>query len=684
MNRTVKIEGLDCPNCAKTLENKINKLKSIANAKIEFLKGEIIFDCQDEKKAIKDIIKVAKVVEPDAKIIVDSQEKKKSKFNSKLFLDIAILLLGIVIGLCVIFVKMPTWAFWTLFVVSALLLGYKTYYKALRLLLKGVINENLLITISVIGASVVGEHMEGLMVIALYSIGKIFEGLAVDKSRKSIAKLTDMQPEYAVVIENDVERRVKPEEVALGSIIIVKAGEKVALDGKVISGSGSLDLKSLTGESLPVNIKENDEILSGSILLDGVIKVQTTSEYKNSTVKKILNLIENAQEKKSKTETFISKITKWYTLGVIVLALLVWGIVWAVTGNINTAVYRGLIFLVISCPCAFAISVPLSYFSGIGNASKHGILIKGSNYLDICAKLNMVAFDKTGTLTTGNFVVEKVISLCEDKNEEDILYLASLGEQYSIHPLARAIVSSNKRALESINNIQEVAGEGMYFNFKDKEYFIGRRDENILQTVVEVYENDVKLGEIYLSDDIKETSLVACQNLKTLGVKTIMLTGDNKESALKVSQKIGIDETHYRLLPQDKFEFIEKMKNNKKNILGYVGDGINDAPSLTLADVGISMSINGSSSSIEASDIVLVDDNPSKVATAIKISKFTRKIVWENIILSAIVKATFLALGSFGILGMIYAVFADVGVTLIAILNSLRALYYKPKNKNNA
>ena len=390
-----------------------------------------------------------------------------------------------------------------------------------------------------------------------------------------------------------------------------------------------------------------------------------------------MNLIENAENKKSKTETFISKITRWYTLGVFILSVLVWGIVWAVTKDFNTALYRGLIFLVVSCPCAFAISVPLSYFSGIGNASKKGILIKGSNYLDACAKLDIVAFDKTGTLTTGQFNIEKVESFKDNLTEEDIIYLASLGEQNSLHPLAKSILAKNKKELVEVDNVKEIAGEGVYFTFYGKTYFIGRKGKEGKNTSVEVYENEVLIGKIYLSDTIKESSRVACEELNSMGIKTVLLSGDNKEIVESVGNSLGIQECKYSLLPQDKYNWIEE--NKKGKTLAYVGDGINDAPSLMLADVGISMGINGSPASIEASDIVLVDDNPNKVPMAVKLSKYTRKIVWENIIFSAGIKFTFLLLGAIGITGMLPAVLADVGVTVLAVLNSMRALRYTPK-----
>ena len=678
MKKVVKIKGLDCPNCAKTLENEINKLESVMNAQIDFLKSTLYFESDNVDDAFKEIVSLTKQIEPEAEYIV---EKEIKSTNNNLLVDIGIIILGLSLGILSCFLDSSSAFYWFSFILSILLLGYKTYYKAFRLLLKGVINENLLLTISVIGATLLKENMEAFMVIGLYSIGKIFEGLAVDKSRKSIEKLTNFQPEFATILEGEKEKKVDPKEVKKGDLIIVRPGERVPVDGRVVSGSANLDMQSLTGESLPISVKENIDVISGSIVLDGVLRIVTTSEYNNSTISRIMNLIEHASEKKSKAETLISKITRWYTLGVIICSIVVFIIVSLVTRNIDTGIYRGLIFLVVSCPCAFAISVPLAYFSGIGNASSHGILIKGSNYLDACSKLNLVAFDKTGTLTTGKFDVESVKSFKEDIKEEDVIFYASIGEQYSLHPLAKSIVAYNKKELVMAHGVREVAGEGIYFTYNRNKFFVGRKSKGLSATVVELFINNEKCGEIKLKDTIKHSSKAAIDSLKEMKVETALLSGDNRETVEEISNYLNIDDSYSNLLPEDKFKWIEDTKKDKNIILGYVGDGINDSPSLMLADVGISMGINGSPSSIEASDIVLVDDNPSKVAIAIKISKYTQKIVWQNIILSAGIKISFLVLGTFGISGMLSAVFADVGVTLLAIVNSMRALAYKPNNK---
>lgn len=667
----VKFEGLDCPNCANNLEKQINKLNSVKNAKINFLKSYIQFESEDESRALSDIKTLAKSIYPDMTIFSSITDKHASILPSLITLG-----LGVAVGLTAIFVDMPTWLYWIMFVSSALLMGYKVYYKAVALLIKGTINENLLVTISVIGATAVGEHFDGLMVVCLYSIGKILENLALTKSRKSIAELTNLKPEFANILTDNGEKQVSPAEINIGDILIVRAGERVAVDGVVIEGNSSLDVQSLTGESLPVQVQQDSEILSGSIVLDGVLKIKATHKYSESTVSRIMDLIENAQDKKSKTETFISKITKWYTLGVMICAVAVWGAVWAITKQFNTAVYRGMIFLVVSCPCAFAISVPLSYFSGIGNASSKGVLIKGSNFLDLCAKLNTIAFDKTGTLTTGEFEVVKITST-ENYTETDILKLASIGEQYSNHPLAKSILNKHPTP-PTATNVKEVAGKGLYFDYENCSCFVGRKTKDLAGTMVELFKGDLKIGEIQLADTIKPHAKHSCEQLKHLGIKTIMLSGDNASVVENVARQIGIDEAHSNLLPQQKFEYLENLKNHDCT-LGYVGDGLNDAPALTLADVGISMGIKGSPASIEASNIVLATDNPEKIISAIKISKYTKKIVLENILLSAIIKLLFLTLGTFGITGMLSAVIADVGVTVVAILNSLRALKYNPQ-----
>lgn len=710
MTKIVKIIGLNCGHCAQKLEDAIAKLKEIKKVNVNFIKSTIEFESDDVSSALKNIKKLTKKLEPDAQIIDENEgeicgkngcklEKKKHKHSHEkegdccccsmekyhkkpkkksVLIDVLSLSVGLILGVLSLIFSANNIVHYILLSLSVLCLGWKVYLKAFRLIIKGVINENLLLTISVFGAIAIRKDMEAIMVIALYSIGKILEGLAVKKSRNAIEKITNFKPQYAVVVINGEEIKVAPSEVKLGETIIIRPGENVPIDCEILQGQTNLNTQSLTGESLPVFAQAGDKIISGSIVMDGMIIARTTALYKDSMVSKILNLIENNQQKKSKVETTISKITKWYTLGVICASILTFGIVFLVTNELKTAFYRGLIFLVISCPCAFAISVPLSYFSGLGNASSRGILIKGSVYLDLCAKIKTIVFDKTGTLTTGKFEIEKIVLEQKSLSEKEVLKLAAIGEQYSIHPLAKKITESAGKNIPSAKDVKEVAGEGVYYSYNSKNYFVGRKTKNVDKTCVELFENNKLLARIYLHDNIKNTSKKEIKSLKQMGIKTVLLSGDKTPEVQKLADEILIDEFKSELLPQEKSKWIEDEKENAKQTLAFVGDGLNDAPSLTLADVGFCMGLEGNPASVEASDIVLSDDNPEKVSKAIKISKFTRKIVWQNIGFSAFVKLLFLALGAFGITGMLSAVIADVGVTVLAILNSLRALYFKP------
>jgi len=671
MKKELNIVGLDCGHCALTLEKYLQKIDGVVECNVNFSTSKIFLDIEDirYKEVLKEIYKTTKQVNPSVKL----SEHKENASNVR-FHDIILYVIGLILGAIVLFVPMNNYLYYTLLIISALLMGYKTYLKAILQLRYLKINENTLITISIVGACLLGESMEGLMVIALYTLGKILESKAVNYSRKSISSLITSQPEYAVLFIDGVEKKVKPEVVKIGDVIIVKVGEKIPLDGVVIDGSTSVDKKHLTGESLPVNVKGGDILESGSIVLDSPITLKVIKEYKDSTVSKILNLVSNATNKKSKTETFISKFTHYYTLGVIISATVVWGITWAVLGDISTAIYRGLIFLVVSCPCAFAISVPLSYFSGIGRCSKDGILIKGSNYLDYCSKINTIVFDKTGTLTTGKFKVTKI----QSKDIDEFMQIVVAGERNSIHPIAKAICEYAGRVKRiKIKNLKEIAGKGLAFEYSNDTYFIGKGKSKEDSSIVVVKKNNKKFGTIYLQDEIKEDAKNVMNEFKSLSIKTMMLTGDNNSVAKMVSESIGVDEYKSDLLPQDKFNILEEIKKESK--VAFVGDGINDAPALTLSDVGISMGIMGSPATIECSDVVIADDNLNKIPTLVKISKRTKKIVMQNIIFAGVTKLTFLVLGALGITGMLFAVFADVGVTLLAILNSLRVLSYKNK-----
>lgn len=676
MKKELNVIGLDCGHCALTLEKYLEKVDGVKSCNINFSTSKIFIETEDDnfRAVFKNIVKTAKQVNPDVKIT----EEKQSGNNIRLY-DIILYVIGLIMGIVVLFVDLSPVLFWCMLVVSALLMGYRTYIKAILQLRHLKINENTLITLSIIGAVAVGESMEGLMVIALYTLGKMLEAKAVNYSRKSISTLIDNQPEYAILVTEEKEQKVKPEVVKVDDITIVRAGEKVGLDGVVIEGTATINKSHLTGESEPVVVTIGDVIQSGSIVLDSTLKIKVTSEYKDGTVAKILGLVSNASSKKSKTESFISKVSSWYTLGVIILSVIVFGITWLVLRDISTAIYRGLIFLVVSCPCAFAISVPLTYFSGIGRCSKQGILIKGSTYIDTCAKLDKIIFDKTGTLTSGKFSVSKV-EFTKGVDETNFMDIVVAGEKNSLHPIAVAICEYYPKPKKKfkVKNFMELVGKGIQFEIDGKTYFVGRAKSKVGSTLVEVKEDGKTLGKIQLDDAIKPESKSSVDEIRELGVKTMMLTGDNQGIATKVATELQIDDYSAGLLPDDKFRIIEEEKAKKISV-GFVGDGLNDAPALAMADVGISMGIMGSPATIETSDIVIADDNLKQIPRLIKISRKTKRIAMGNIIFALVTKLLFLTLGAVGITGMLLAVFADVGVTMLAILNSLRVLMYKVK-----
>ena len=528
--------------------------------------------------------------------------------------------------------------------------------------------------------------MEGLMVIILYEFGKILEEKAINKSRKSISDLMNIKPEYANIKQGNEIKTIKPEDVKIGDIIIVKQGEKVPLDGTIIKGSANINTASLTGESKLVHVEENGQILSGSILEDGLIEVKVTEKYENSTVNRILELVENATDKKAKTETFVSKASSIYTPIVLGLALLVATFLPMFTSVSYTgqtgSIYRALIFLVISCPCSIAISVPLSYFSGIGKSSKEGILIKGSDYIDALKDIREIVFDKTGTLTKGEFEIQKIETYSQ-YNEEEVLRYAIIGESYSNHPIAKSLIKNSNIDVknEKIEEFNEIKGKGLSYKYQGETILIGNsalveiEDTTKGATKIYVKKAETVIGSITLGDTVKEGTKEAISKLKKLGIKTSMFTGDNKDIAEKIGNEIGIDNIKSEMLPQDKYNELEKIINKQdKYKVAFVGDGINDSPVLARADVGFSMGGVGSESAIEASDVVIMTDNVGKILESIKISKKTCKIIKQNLIFSISVKLLVLILSVFGIAGMWQAVFADVGVTIITIFNTLRIL----------
>lgn len=617
--------------------------------------------------------------------------KHEEEKNDKVLLARVILAI-VLFSLAMIFTSAPTFKI-SLLGISYLIAGYDILIKALKNIIKGkVFDENFLMGIATLGAIGIKEYPEAVMVMVLYQIGEYLQDKAVEKSQNSITELMDIRPDYANIEKNGDLTKISPYEVKIGDTIIVKTGEKIPLDGIIIDGSASLDTSALTGESRPREVKIGDEAISGCINTNGLLKIRVTKEYGQSTVSKILDLVENASSKKTKTENFITKFAKIYTpvvvLGALFLAILpplIFG------SNFSVWINRALTFLVISCPCALVISVPLGFFAGIGGASKCGILVKGSSYLELLSKPETIVFDKTGTLTQGCFKVVKIVQQ-EDTTKEELLELTAYAESYSNHPIALSIKKAYDKNIDKnrISEISEIAGNGVRAEINGCSILVG--NENLLKnhnisyqkanetgTIVYTAKNSKFLGHIVISDELKEDAQKAIIELKKLKLQTVMLTGDTEESGLTVAKELNIDKAYTQLLPIDKVDKIEdiiEQKTKNKSVI-FVGDGINDAPVLTRADVGIAMGGLGSDAAIEAADVVIMDDKPTKVATAIKIAKQTLTIVKENIAFALGIKVLFLILGAFGFVTMWGAVFADVGVTLIAVLNSLRALKIK-------
>ena len=571
-----------------------------------------------------------------------------------------------------------------LIITAYVILLCKTAKKAVKQITKNkILDENALITISVIGAFLIGKEMEGAMVILLYEIGKILESKAVNKSRRSISALMNIKPEYANIKNGDNIETVTPDKVSIGDIIVVKSGEKIPLDGIVTKGEAQIDTSALTGESKLIDVTENSKVLSGSINAQGLLEIKVTSTYENSTVNKILQLVENATDKKAKTETFVSKAAKIYTPVVIGFAVLV-AIFMPLLFNVtySESIYKALVFLVISCPCSIAISVPLSYFSGIGKASKKGILIKGSDYLDGLKDIGTIVFDKTGTITIGKLEVEEINSYKEEMNKEEILKYFAMGESFSNHPIAKSILKKADMNIDlsQVKNYEEISGKGIKYEFEGKTIKIGnakfveKESSQILGTVLYLKIDDEVVGNVVLKDQIKPDAKQAITLLKQMNIKTHMFTGDKKEVAIETAKEVGIPNVVYEMLPADKYNELEEVIKAEPKKTVFVGDGINDSPVLARADIGISMGGIGSSSAIEASDIAIMTDELMKIVEGIKISKNTNKIIKQNLIFSIGVKIATLVLTLLGIADMWQAVFADVGVTLITILNTLRIL----------
>ena len=575
-----------------------------------------------------------------------------------------------------------------LYLLPYFIVGWDVLWKAVRNIAHGqVFDENFLMSLATVGAFILGDYIEATAVMLFYQIGELFQSIAVGKSRKSIAALMDIRPDSATVLRDGKEITLSPEEVQKGERVLVRAGEKIPLDGIVLEGNTTVNTAALTGESLPRDISAGDRVVSGSVNLSGVITVKTESLYRDSTVAKILDLVENSTAKKAKTENFITRFARLYTPLVVAAAVLLAVLPPLISGGgWADWLQRALIFLVVSCPCALVISVPLSFFGGIGGASKRGILIKGANYIETLAKAETVVFDKTGTLTKGIFKVTAVHP--ESMSEAELLDVAAAAESYSNHPIAESIITAHGGHIDRarIGKVTEHAGMGVEAEIDGKIIFAGNgklmeltgaeyHDCHITGTVIHISEGENYLGHIVISDEIKPDSKTAIAELKALGIiKTVMLTGDRKEIGEAVGKELTLDEVHTELLPDGKVSVVESLIN-KKMPLAFVGDGINDAPVLARADIGVAMGGMGSDAAIEAADIVLMDDKPSKLPEAIKIARKTMSIVWQNIIFALAVKAVVLILGAAGIAGMWLAIFADVGVTVLAILNAMRAMH---------
>ena len=689
-----EIAGLDCAACANEIQEGLNKNPEIKNANVNFAKMKLTYETDTLSK--EGIEKIVQSIEPEVELLeVNSKskdlknEKAQKENRKKLWIHILRLVIGIIVAGVGLYVPMPQITSTIFIALGYAILLFKTAKNAVKLLFKSkTINENLLITISCIGAYLVGKSSEGLMVIILYEIGKILEEKAINKTRKSISDLMDIKPEYANLKKGDEIEIVEPSEVKVGDIVVAKQGEKIPLDGVVVKGTASLNTASLTGESKPQDVDENDIVLSGSIVLEGLLEIKVTEKYENSTVSKILELVENATDKKAKTETFVNKAAKIYTPIVIGIAILV-GIFLPLISNVtyggeNGSIYRALIFLVISCPCAIAISVPLCYFSGIGKSSKEGILIKGSDYLDELKDVKEIVFDKTGTLTKGQFGISKIEVYSDKYVENDVLKYVVWGESYSNHPIAKSIVKNAKNVeTKKVENYEEITGKGIKYNIDGKTVLagnsslVGKEDEVAESTKIYLKIDDELVGSILLKDEAKHGTKEAIQALNSRGIVTKMFTGDNKKAAKQIAEELGISEFEAEMLPDQKYSELEKELEKYKGTNGkvaFVGDGINDSPVLARADVGISMGGVGSGSAIEASDIVVMTDSIDRIDCAIDISKKTSKIIKQNLIFSIGVKIVVLVLSVFGVANMWEAVFADVGATLITVLNSLRIL----------
>lgn len=690
-----EVIGLDCANCASKLEVAINGLDGVEAATMNFMGAQFSFSCAKERyqEVYTKIEKTIQLIEPDVRLVEKSKSKSvivEEKDDSKI--QLIKIVVAVVLMILGFMVKDQETIRFILFTIAYLVVGLEIIARAIKNCLKGqVFDENFLMAIATLGAYALKDYPEAVAVMLFYQVGEYFQTMAVARSRKSIASLMDIRPDYANVLRNNALVKETPESVSIGEIIVIKAGEKIPLDGIVVEGNSSLDTSALTGESNYRNVSIGSDVISGCINVEGMLSVKVSKLYGESTVSKILDLVENASNKKATTENFITKFARYYTPLVVISALFIAFVLpLLIEGALmSDYVYRALTFLVISCPCALVISIPLSYFGGIGGLSKQGILVKGSNYLEALKNTEIVVFDKTGTLTQGLFGVNKIVS----ENKEELLYYAAHTENFSNHPISRSIVKAyNKEIDESlISDVQEIAGHGIKANVEGHQIVAGNavlmnaekitfKPVNEIGTIIHIGKDQQYLGYMSITDQIKKDAKKAIEGLKGIGVKKIvMLTGDNEKVATMVGNELGIDEVHAQLLPQDKVKIMEDLLNakSKQGKLVFVGDGINDAPVLAQADIGVAMGGLGSDAAIEAADVVIMNDEPSQLISALQGAKRTNRIVLQNIIFALAVKFIVLLLGAIGHATMWNAVFADVGVSVLAILNAIRALNIK-------
>ncbi len=685
MKQTFILDGLNCANCAEEIRLRVEKITSVESVDMNFMMKKLTLNFTEGRNDffIDELKSIVKELEPDVNVIEGESYDDADEKNESYSFEIAKMVLSGVLLVVSLFVPMNSLIKAIIEIIAFVLVGYPIVFRALKNMVKGnFFDENFLMSLASIGAFLIGEHSEAVGVMLFYTVGEFFNDLAVNKSRTSISKLMNLRPDYVNIMKDGEIVRVSPNEVKSGDTIIVKTGERIAIDGIIVKGSSSLDTVAMTGESVPRDVGEGDTVISGCINLQGVLEIQTTTDFSQSTVSKVLELTENAQSKKAKAENFITRFAKVYTPVVVISALLLAVVPSLIVGNPSDWIHRALTFLVVSCPCALVLSVPLSYFNGIGGASSKGILVKGGATLDMLTKCDTLVFDKTGTLTKGNLAVSRIIT--NGITEEKLLEYASYAEAYSSHPIAKSIINTYNRDID-INRVNsvEIAGKGIKAEYEGKNILCGKRELLVENGVTVDFETDTTavfvavdgsyVGVIELEDEIKDGIAKFIIDAKKMGIKkTVMLTGDKKETGEKIGRAIGIDEVRAELLPNEKVNELEKLMAEGYRA-AYTGDGINDAPVLARADVGIAMGGMGTDAAIEAADVVIMNDDVSKILTAIKISNKTQAIVSQNIAFSLTVKFLVLGLSALGITSMWWAVFADVGVSLIAIANSLRS-----------